>query len=401
MKLDFKKLIKICGCIFVLFLCIHYWDGLVRFVGKVLSAALPLILGGIIAFIVNILMSTYEKWFFPKKQQGAVAKMRRPVCLILAFLTAILVIALVIWLIVPQLISCIQLILGFAAKIPDYIKEFVKEAKNWKFIPPSILESLANIDWESRIGQFVQLVTTGVGGVVNTVAKTVMGVFSGIVMAVLGLIFSVYLLLEKDNLKRQSKKVMETYLPKRIYSKVFYFLGTLNESCRKFFVGQLTEAVILGILCTIGMLIFRLPYATMIGALIAFTALIPVAGAYIGAIVGALMIMTVSPIKALWFLVFIVVLQQLEGNIIYPRVVGSSIGLPGIWVLAAVTIGGGCFGIAGMLVGVPLTSALYRIISDDIKKREVTENAPKVKKTKKQKPKVTDATQIAEKEQKN
>ncbi|MBQ7968729.1 MAG: AI-2E family transporter [Clostridia bacterium] len=401
MKLDFKKLIKICGCIFVLFLCIHYWDGLVRFVGKVLSAALPLILGGIIAFIVNILMSTYEKWFFPKKQQGAVAKMRRPVCLILAFLTAILVIALVIWLIVPQLISCIQLILGFAAKIPDYIKEFVKEAKNWKFIPPSILESLANIDWESRIGQFVQLVTTGVGGVVNTVAKTVMGVFSGIVMAVLGLIFSVYLLLEKDNLKRQSKKVMETYLPKKIYSKVFYFLGTLNESCRKFFVGQLTEAVILGILCTIGMLIFRLPYATMIGALIAFTALIPVAGAYIGAIVGALMIMTVSPIKALWFLVFIVVLQQLEGNIIYPRVVGSSIGLPGIWVLAAVTIGGGCFGIAGMLVGVPLTSALYRIISDDIKKREVTENAPKVKKTKKQKPKVTDATQIAEEEQKN
>jgi predicted PurR-regulated permease PerM len=149
------------------------------------------------------------------------------------------------------------------------------------------------------------------------------------------------------------------------------------------------------------MLIFRLPYATMIGALIAFTALIPVAGAYIGAIVGAVMIMTVSPIKALWFLVFIVVLQQLEGNIIYPRVVGSSIGLPGIWVLAAVTIGGGCFGIAGMLVGVPLTSALYRIISDDIKKREVTENAPKVKKTKKQKPKVTDATQIAEKEQKN
>lgn len=401
MKLDFKKLIKICVCIFVLFLCIHYWDGLVRFVGKVLSAALPLILGGIIAFIVNILMSTYEKWFFPKKQQGAVARMRRPVCLILAFLTAILVIALVIWLIVPQLISCIQLILGFAAKIPDYIKEFVKEAKNWKFIPPSILESLANIDWESRIGQFVQLVTTGVGGVVNTVAKTVMGVFSGVVMAVLGLIFSVYLLLEKDNLKRQSKKVMETYLPKKIYSKVFYFLGTLNESCRKFFVGQLTEAVILGILCTIGMLIFRLPYATMIGALIAFTALIPVAGAYIGAIVGAVMIMTVSPIKALWFLVFIVVLQQLEGNIIYPRVVGSSIGLPGIWVLAAVTIGGGCFGIAGMLVGVPLTSALYRIISDDIKKREVTENAPKVKKTKKQKPKVTDATQIAEKEQKN
>ena len=401
MKLDFKKILKICGCIFVLFLCIHYWDGFVGFIGTLLSASLPLIVGGIIAFIVNILMSTYEKWFFPNKQAGVVAKIKRPICLLLAFLTAILVIALVVWLIVPQLISCIQLILGFAAKIPDYIKNFVTEAENWKFIPPSVLESLANIDWENRIGQFIQVVTTGVGGVVNTVAKTVMGLFSGIVMAVLGIIFSVYLLLEKDNLKRQIKKVMDTYLPNKACSKIAYFLGTLNESCRRFFVGQLTEAVILGVLCTIGMFIFRLPYATMIGALIAFTALIPVAGAYIGAIVGAIMIMTVSPVKALWFLVFILVLQQLEGNIIYPRVVGSSIGLPGIWVLAAVTIGGGCFGIAGMLVGVPLTSALYRIVSEDIQKRDAAEKASTDTKPKKVTDNADNTAENAEKQQKN
>jgi predicted PurR-regulated permease PerM len=401
MKLDFKKILKICGCIFVLFLCIHYWDGFVGFVGTLLSASLPLIVGGIIAFIVNILMSTYEKWFFPKKQSGVVAKIRRPICLLLAFLSAILVITLVVWLIIPQLLSCIQLILGFAAKIPDFIKAFVKEAKDWKFIPQSVLESLANIDWESRIGQFIQVVTTGVGGVVNTVAKTVMGLFSGIVMAVLGIIFSVYLLLEKDNLKRQIRKVMDTYLPSKACSKIYYFLGTLNESCRRFFVGQLTEAVILGVLCTIGMLIFRLPYATMIGALIAFTALIPVAGAYIGAIVGAVMILTVSPVKALWFLVFILVLQQLEGNIIYPRVVGSSIGLPGIWVLAAVTIGGGCFGIAGMLVGVPLTSALYRVVSEDIQKRDAANETAKTEKNKKETDNADNTAENAEKQQKN
>lgn len=401
MKLDFKKILKICGCIFVLFLCIHYWDGFVGFVGTLLSASLPLIVGGIIAFIVNILMSTYEKWFFPKKQSGVVAKIRRPICLLLAFLSAILVITLVVWLIIPQLISCIQLILGFAAKIPDYIKNFVNEAKDWKFIPQSVLESLANIDWESRIGQFIQVVTTGVGGVVNTVAKTVMGLFSGLVMAVLGIIFSVYLLLEKDNLKRQIRKVTDTYLPSKACSKIYYFLGTLNESCRRFFVGQLTEALILGVLCTIGMLIFRLPYATMIGALIAFTALIPVAGAYIGAIVGAVMILTVSPVKALWFLVFILVLQQLEGNIIYPRVVGSSIGLPGIWVLAAVTIGGGCFGIAGMLVGVPLTSALYRIVSEDIQKRDAANETAKTEKNKKETDNADNTAENAEKQQKN
>ena len=143
----------------------------------------------------------------------------------------------------------------------------------------------------------------------------------------------------------------------------------LNNSFHNYIVGQCTEAVILGILCTIGMLILRLPYASMIGALIAFTALIPVAGAYIGAGVGAFMILTVSPVKALVFLIFLVVLQQLEGNIIYPKVVGSSIGLPGIWVLAAVTVGGGILGIGGMLLGVPVTAALYQIIKDDIKER--------------------------------
>ena len=147
-----------------------------------------------------------------------------------------------------------------------------------------------------------------------------------------------------------------------------FALGILNDCFHKFIVGQCIEAVVLGLLCTIGMTIFKFPYATMIGALIAFTALIPVAGAYIGAGVGAFMILTVSPMQALLFLVFIVILQQLEGNLIYPRVVGSSIGLPGIWVLAAVTIGGGIMGVAGMLIGVPLAAALYRILRDDLKK---------------------------------
>lgn len=375
MKFDFKKTIKICACIFLLFLCIYYWAPFVAFIKIAISAASPLIMGAIVAFVVNILMGRYEKWFFPKKQKGVVSKIRRPICMILAFLTAVLVIALIVWLIVPQLISCIQVIGGFLMKVPELINEFVIKADNWKFIPDSVFKALKAIDWKSKIDGFVNLLTNGVGDVVNTLAKTVKDVISGVITSVIGLIFSVYLLLDKDRLKRQSKKLLENYLPEKIHRKVFYVVNILNESFRKFIVGQLTEAVILGVLCTLGMLIFGIPYATMIGALIAFTALIPIAGAYIGAITGALMILTVSPTEALIFIIFIIVLQQLEGNIIYPRVVGSSIGLPGILVLATVTVGGGVFGIPGMLIGVPLVSAIYRIIRDDLERKRKNKEA--------------------------
>ncbi len=374
MKFDWKKALRIALCVFGLFLAITYWHPFVALCGIVLAAMTPLIIGGIIAYIVNILMSRYEKWFFPKKKTKIISKIRRPLCMILAFLTVIVVLSAVVWLIVPQLISCIQLIMSFAAKVPAIMKDFVEKAQNWEFIPDKVIEYLAAIDWESKIGQFVTLVTNGVGDVVNTVAKTVVGIVSGVVTSVLGLIFSIYLLLDKDRLKRQFKKVFVNYFPEKVYRKVFYFVGIVNESFRKFFVGQITEAVILGVLCTLGMLIFGFPYATMIGALIAVTALIPVAGAYIGAITGALMILTVSPMKALWFIVFILILQQLEGNIIYPKVVGSSIGLPGLWVLVAVTVGGGCFGVVGMLLGVPLFSAFYRIIREDIERRKPVGN---------------------------
>ena len=160
-------------------------------------------------------------------------------------------------------------------------------------------------------------------------------------------------------------------------------VGVINDCFHRYIVGQCTEAVILGVLCMLGMMIIRLPYATMIGALIGFTALIPVAGAYIGAFVGAFMILTLAPVKALIFLVFIVVLQQLEGNLIYPRVVGSSLGLPAIWVLAAVTVGGGVLGVPGMLLGVPLTAAVYRLVRNDV--YGITENSEK-KESKEQKP---------------
>ena len=200
----------------------------------------------------------------------------------------------------------------------------------------------------------------------GTVIQTVSAVLSGVFSALVSFMFSIYLLLGKEQLSRRCKRVMKHYMRESAYDKSIYVAGVLNDCFRRYIIGQCTEAVILGTLCIIGMLILRLPYATMIGALVAFTALIPIVGAFIGAGVGAFMILTVSPIKAVIFVIFIVLLQQVEGNLIYPRVVGSSIGLPALWVLAAVTLGGGVLGISGMLIAVPITAALWRILRDDL-----------------------------------
>ena len=208
--------------------------------------------------------------------------------------------------------------------------------------------------------------SSGLGGVVGFVAGTVSTVFSGAVTTLLSVIFTIYLLSGKDRLRAQCHRLMRFALRPKHYDRACYVLRVADDSFHRYIVGQCTEALILGALCTVGMLILQLPYATMIGALVAFTALIPVAGAYIGAAVGAFMILTISPVQALIFLVFLVVLQQLEGNLIYPRVVGASLGLPGIWVLAAVTVGGSLMGIFGMLLAVPLAASVYRLMRENI-----------------------------------
>ena len=192
-----------------------------------------------------------------------------------------------------------------------------------------------------------------------------------IINSFVSLIFAIYFLACKEWLGRQFNRLLDTYIQMPVIKKrFFYVMDTLNNSFHRFIVGQCTEAVILGTLCIIGMMIFRFPYAVMIGVLIGATALIPIFGAYIGGAVGFIMIVTVSPIKALFFVLFLVVLQQLEGQLIYPRVVGSSIGLPGILVFSAVTVGASLFGIAGVLLGIPLMAAAYQILKDDLRARE-------------------------------
>lgn len=365
MRLEWKTCFKVGISIFVLYLCIQYWSGMIALVGTMIGAASPLIIGCVIAYLVNILMSLYEKFYFPKTKHKMIKKSKRPVCMIAAFVTLMAVVVLLISLVVPQLASCVRLIF---AELPAAIDSLINFVEKLEILPEDIISHLESIDWQSKIGQIISVLTSGIGNVMEVVVSTVSSVFSALVTALISVIFSIYLLMGKDTLARQFDHLMKHYLKTSWYTNIKYVIGILNDCFRRYIIGQCTEAVILGMLCTIGMLILQLPYATMIGALVAFTALIPVAGAYIGAIVGAFMILTVSPVKALIFLVFLVILQQLEGNIIYPRVVGSSIGLPGIWVLAAVTVGGGMMGVVGMLLGVPLAAAIYRLIKNDINK---------------------------------
>lgn len=366
MKIEWDSCIKVGVSIFALYLCINYWNGFVDLISLVFSAAFPLLVGCVIAYLVNILMSFYERFYFTRSHKEIVVKSRRPVCMVAAFVTLIAVVMIIIRLVVPQLISCIQLILS---QLPGFIEMVIEEVAELHILPEDIMKALSSEDWNSRIGDILKILTSGIGNIVDVIFKTVSKIFSVAVTSLLSIIFSIYLLIGKDKLKKQCNRVIKHYLKKDWYKRVNYVIGILNDSFHSYIVGQCIEAVIIGVLCTLGMLVLGLPYATMIGALIAFTALIPVAGAYIGAIVGAFLIVMVSPIQAVIFLIFIVLLQQIEGNIIYPRVVGSSIGLPGIWVLAAVTVGGGVMGVVGMLLSVPLTATLYCIIKNDMNKK--------------------------------
>ncbi|MBQ8228995.1 MAG: AI-2E family transporter [Clostridia bacterium] len=377
-KKSFKSYLKIAAFIFAIYLGIHYWPGISTVIKTVFSSATPIIIGVILAYMINILMSFYERHYFPKSTKKAVIKSRRPVCLAGSIITLLGIIAVVFWLVATQLVDCIQLLI---AKIPGAVEFLVAKLNEFDFVPEDIIDSLMSIDWKSRIGSIIETVTSGLGSVMNIAVTAVASTVSVISSVVIGIIFAIYVLFDKNNLANRFKRLIKAYIPSKIYEKATHITRVTDDCFHRFIVGQCTEAVILGVLCLIGMLILRIPYAAMISVLIAFTALIPIVGAFIGAGVGAFLILTESPAKALVFLIFIVVLQQIEGNLIYPKVVGSSMGLPGIWVLAAVTIGGGVLGIGGMLIGVPLTAVIYKLIKENLAEKEKVMSAPPTQKT--------------------
>jgi predicted PurR-regulated permease PerM len=274
---------------------------------------------------------------------------------------------------IPELINTVSSLIKM---LPDFAKQLDSWWSELKVLLEHYNIVLPSLDFDmSRVLETVNNFISNYGEkFINTTVNITTTIVTFIVNLVLAIVFSIYLLSQKETIGKQVKKVLYAVFRNDRVTKLLDVASLSNQSFSRFVAGQLLEAVIIGILCFIGMLIFRMPYAGVISVLVGFTALIPVFGAFIGTAVGAFLILLVNPMKALWFIVFIIVLQQVEGNLIYPKVVGKSVGLPGIWVLVAVTVGGGAFGIPGMLFGVPVCSVLYVLLKDFVTKRNREED---------------------------
>lgn len=371
-KSDWNVSKKIAITVGVLYLVIHYWDDLVHGISSFLDAASPLFLGAVIAYVVNILMQFYEKYYMQICKWSVIRKYQKIFCMTLAFLSVFLVLAVLWQIICPVLLDCI---IVFAEKLPqtlDSLSEWLtKNSPECCFLLEKAgFMNGGNMDWEQLLTRISIAYLQPVNGMMESVVDLCTGIISGLLVLFLAVIFSIYLLLRKEKISRDIRHFLCLKIGKRGRKHVWYFLEIVNHSFRHFIIGQFVEAVILGALCMIGMAVFQFPYAGMIGSLVGVTALIPLAGAYVGAGIGALMIYTESPVQALLFLLFLVVLQQIEGNIIYPKVVGTSLGLPGIWVLASVIVGGSLWGILGMFLSVPLAASVYQMIQDYMKKNK-------------------------------
>ena len=286
----------------------------------------------------------------------------------------IALIALILGLIIPQLKNTVEL---FTENFDSYKTESVELLEKVGIKQENINELNKNL--ENLKDEVTNYVNENKNEIMQTTVGVATSVFGTITSIVLGIVFAIYILLKKEDLSRQFKKLAKAYLPEKKQKTLEEISSLSNKTFGNFVSGQCLEALIIGILCFIGMLILQIPYAATISVLVGFTALIPVFGAFIGTAVGAFLILMVDPGKALIFIIFIIILQQLEGNLIYPKVVGNSVGLPGIWVMVAVTVGASIAGILGMLLSVPICSILYSIVRTKVNNRIDQKNKEKIK----------------------
>lgn len=352
--------------IVLIFLFLHI-KTILHLLSYVIGLFMPFIIGCILAFVLNVLLNLVEnKLFAPfnKKKNKVWEKCKRPVSLVTTFIMIIAVIALILGLVIPQLKNTTQI---FTENFDSYKKESVEvldkfgvSEKQINKFNNSIAKLQDNIaDYVDENKEEVMHATIGIAS----------SVFGTIATTILGIVFAIYILLKKEDLNQQAKQVLKAYSSPKKDKKITDITTLTYKTFGNFISGQFIEAIIIGILCFIGMLILRIPYASTISVLVGFTALIPVFGAFIGTGVGAFLIFMIDPGKALAFIIFILILQQVEGNLIYPKVVGKSVGLPGIWVMVAVTVGASISGIMGMLISVPLCSIIYSIFKTNVKDR--------------------------------
>lgn len=367
LKLSKKQVIGYGCLVLVIVATLIYPQSALKLITKSMGVVFPIILGAALAYVLNLLCSRLEQWYFPKSRLKIVRVTRRPVSILLTFVLVLLVLFGVLRLVLPQFANALSEFFESVPKVVTRLAAWIQSTDQFPLIQKKI--STTQIDWTSIQSKVMKYFTTGISGVLGSTITIFSKVTSGVVNFVLAVTFAIYILISKEKLGTNIKRVGHAFLSDRVMRKLKYYLATINQCFSSFIIGQVTEAFVLGTLCIVGMLIFRFPYAVSIGTFVGMMALIPIFGAWIGAGVGFLLIVVDSPFKAVLFIVFILVLQQIEGNLIYPKVVGTSIGLPGIWVLAAITIGSGISGILGMLLGVPVAATLYKLLKDATNQR--------------------------------
>lgn len=364
-----KQGIQWLALIAVFILAVINWSYLVQTVTMIWSVIFPLILGGMIAFVLNLLMTWIEKYLYPNAKNKYLKASRRPVAIILAILVVCLVIAATVVIVLPQLASAIMTLIEV---VPETIENLTNWFNNQDALVPLVndLANKANLDW----GSIFSNVASGINNVASGLATTSVSVLTTSVGAVtnifLGILFAIYILFSKEKLAKQVERLLTVYVRDDIHQLIENVARVANETFSKFISGMVIEAIILGALVTAGLFILQVPYAAMLGVLQGVMALIPIIGAFLSGAVGVVILLALNPTYAVVYLIFVFFVQQLEGDLIYPRVVGDSIGLPSMWVLFAVTVGGGLMGIPGMLIGVPFLASIYKIIKIDVAYRE-------------------------------
>lgn len=370
-KDNMKKISSLIVLAVILYLGIQHLDIVLEYLGAAGGLLFPFILGAAIAFVLNVPMKFIEEHVFGKsiaKGNKAAKRLARPVSLVMAILFFILVLMIVVLVVAPEMGTTIVNVAKQIEKNIPQLQKWLEE--NLKAGSP-IVEWANSIDFqpEKVLNSIVNVLKSGVNNVLTSTISVTVGIVSTAVNVGIGFIFSFYVLLQKERLTAQIKKAFRAIFKEKTYHYINHVCSLANRIFSSFITGQCIEAVILGSMFFVSMTILRLPYAMLVGVLIAFTALIPVFGGIIGCWVAFFLILMVNPLQALGFLALFLVLQQVEGNLIYPHVVGNSVGLPSIWVLVAVTLGGSLMGIVGMLVFIPLTSVLYTLFREWVEAR--------------------------------
>lgn len=362
------------GCI-VLYWILHETERVSAFFRIAYGVVSPFVVGAALAFILNVPMRSIERRLSKVSNVG----LRRAIALVMTFVFVLLVLYGVIYLLIPQLTETVETLVG---KLPGFFNRVQETVTIYLGDNPELLNWLidytdfSSLDWGAVFQRAITLITEGFGGIVDKAISAVVNLGTGIFNAVLSVVFAVYALARKEILARQGRRLLYSIFPEKVCDETVRILRMTNSTFSNFISGQCLEAVILGLMFAVFMTIFDMPFMPLVSVIITVTALVPIVGAFVGCVVGAFFILVVDPAMAFWFVIMFLILQQIEGNLIYPRVVGTSIGLPGMWVLVAVAVGGDLMGVGGMLLMIPLASVLYALTREFTQKRLASKEIP-------------------------